>query len=510
MKKKKVNAIVLIVFLGSLILSYVIGQKLTIYQAANEKEANIDTITSDFKLENALGIADNAPFEIIKKYKNPVLERGKSGEWDCADLLNPSVIEIGEKYYNYYSGFDGEKWSTGLAISEDGINWEKYKNNPVISLSDKGWDSKYIAANGAAVYFDNKIYYYYQGMNEEGVTQVGLAISENTVDFVKQENAVITCGEAGTWDSNGIADPYIIEHNGKLYMYYLGMNELNIQRLGVAVSEDGLNWTKSNANPIMDVGVKGSFDENGLGEPSVYYEAPYFYMLYTGRDVNEVRNLGLAYSLDGINWYKNNYNGLIEMENNVWDSKVICDTSFLYNNEEELLYVWYGGGDKAEPAENLNGNIGLFTVDISQGRDMYSWDAKFDWSKSKVSSTEALSGSFEIENGEAWVSDEIFIDLKNDMKSDTLCINGYMPFQNYIDAGIENVKMYVYINNKLVCERLFNEEGEFKIELSKSGELKSGRNLKVKIVTDAYIIPAALENSEDHRKLAWIIKDISQ
>lgn len=66
-------------------------------------------------------------------------------------------------------------------------------------------------------------------------------------------------------------------------MYYLGMNSDGVQRIGVAKSEDGINWTKSNANPVLNIGAEGSFDENGLGEPAVIFEPPYYYMLYVGR-----------------------------------------------------------------------------------------------------------------------------------------------------------------------------------------------------------------------------------
>ncbi|HEV8042276.1 MAG TPA: hypothetical protein VGP62_25590, partial [Bryobacteraceae bacterium] len=55
----------------------------------------------------------------------PVLTRGAPGEWDGVDVLNPSVIRQGDAYYNFYSGFDGKTWHTGLAVSADGVAWHK-------------------------------------------------------------------------------------------------------------------------------------------------------------------------------------------------------------------------------------------------------------------------------------------------------------------------------------------------------------------------------------------------
>ena len=48
---------------------------------------------------------------------------GAPGEWDAVDVLNPSVLRQGDAYYNFYSGYDGQTWHTGLAVSPDGIAW---------------------------------------------------------------------------------------------------------------------------------------------------------------------------------------------------------------------------------------------------------------------------------------------------------------------------------------------------------------------------------------------------
>ena len=93
-----------------------------------------------FTLETLSHLPTNAPFRVISKSEAPVLQRGRPGEWDSVDLLNPSIIRKGGILFNYYSGFDGTSWRTGLATSLDGIHWTKYAQNPILDLTSHGWD----------------------------------------------------------------------------------------------------------------------------------------------------------------------------------------------------------------------------------------------------------------------------------------------------------------------------------------------------------------------------------
>ncbi len=83
----------------------------------------------------------------------------------------------------------------------------------------------------------------------------------------------------------------------------------------------------------------------------------YYWMLFTGRDAQENRRLGLARSSEGVHWEKQAavFSGAQE-----WDSKVICDPTVLVEGGQ--IRVWFGGGDVASPAENVNGQIGYATL----------------------------------------------------------------------------------------------------------------------------------------------------
>lgn len=320
-------------------------------------------------------------------------------------------------------------------------------------------------------------------------------------------------GGGDEWDSAGVADPYVIQFNGKLYMYYLGQNNMGIQRLGVAISEDGINWIKYANNPIMDLGAQGAFDENGLGEPSVIYHAPYFYMLYTGRNMAEQRNIGAAVSLDGVTWKKLNYKGIVDLENNTWNNQVICDTTLMKNDDGRIM-VWYGGGNVPSPDQNLNGKIGMFTIVFDGIADATRFDPNVTDEIFLTSSSDFLRGSYEIEgeqpNRFAWCTDNVSLVLRNETTANHIYIKGYIPLDLHQSAGRDVVRLSFYINGKKIEEKSFYKSEEFEEELFKDDITTDQEYLLLEIIASSCVVPKDCGASEDERVLSWIVNEISQ
>ena len=285
----------------------------------------------------------------------PVLSPGPAGTWDSVDVLNPSVVKVGAAYYNLYSGFDGNTWHTGLATSVDGTSWDKQGTEAVISPDPTTWEGNYIAANGSLYHDGDHFLYWYQA-GRRGKTSIGLADSAAAKQWSKHGRAVLAPGPSRSWDETGVGDPCVIRCRGTYTMYYLGQNRFGIQRLGVARSTDGIHWQKSHTNPILDTGPPGSFDERGLGEPAVFRAADRYLMLYTGRDANENRRIGWAESVNGVDWKKLTTRPVLG-GSQAWNSHVVCDPS-VWRGGGDLL-VWFGGGSRPSPDENLKGRIGL-------------------------------------------------------------------------------------------------------------------------------------------------------
>lgn len=296
---------------------------------------------ADFTLPRQPGGASVPRFEPDPA---PVLTPGAPGEFDSIDALNPSVVRRGAVYYNFYSGYDGKTWHTGLATSPDGIAWTK--RGKVLSPGPAAWEGAYIAANGAALDAGAEFLYWYHAGPRE-LPSIGLARSRDGRAWTKHPSPVLSPGPYGSWDERGVADPYAIRVGEMFYLYFLGQDRARRQRLGVARSRDGVRWEKLRANPILE-------DETGLGEPAVWRTGGAYWMLYTIRDARERRRLGFARSADGVTWTKS---GPLVEGGEDWNRAVLCDATVLV--EDSAVRAWFGGGDVPSPDENLHGRIGF-------------------------------------------------------------------------------------------------------------------------------------------------------
>ena len=287
----------------------------------------------------------------------PVLRRGAAGEFDGVDALNPSLVRRPEQWFNFYSGFDGKTWHTGLATSPDGAAWAK--QGKVLSPDASTWEGNYIAANGTALWYKGEFYYWYQAGTPP---RIGLARSKDGRAWRKEPRPVVPFGPRGAWDERATADPYVIESRGVLYLYYLGEDRARRQRLGLARSNDGVHWEKLRGSPVLGLGAAGTFDENGLGEPAVWQAAGWWWMLYTGRDRAENRRIGIVRSLDGVQWERLKETAIFA-GTAPWMAKVVCDPH-VEPGENGGFRIWFGGGSIPHPAENIEGAIGYATLEL--------------------------------------------------------------------------------------------------------------------------------------------------
>ena len=184
-------------------------------------------------------------------------------------------------------------------------NWVKYESNPVLTPGPAGsWDNVQVGV--CSVIKDEGMYkMWYVG--QDPTSRIGYAVSTDGINWTKYEgNPVLDVGPSGSWDSAHVTEPWVIKDGDVYKMWYSGTDQsTNLQKkIGYAVSPDGINWTK-HPDIVMDLGPSGSWDAYSLsGHPVVKIDGQY-HMWYVGEDYYGGTTLtGHAVSSDGIAWTK--------------------------------------------------------------------------------------------------------------------------------------------------------------------------------------------------------------
>jgi LruC domain-containing protein len=284
---------------------------------------------------------DTTPFEFKKDPGNPIIKAGSGSAWDSVRATRPCVIYNGSGYMIWYEGFDGTTWRIGLATSKDGYKWKKYSGNPVLTPGSSGsWDSKHVGAPD--VIFDGKIYkMWYQGQDPNLYWEVGYATSLDGINWQKHpQNPVLPRGSKGAWDEQYAASPEVYYDGISYKMWYNGLTQVTTSlapyRIGYATSNDGINWTRYPKNPILS-GTSGWYV--GVGHLSVFYQYGIYYGYYTDKISSTNMKINLVTSSDGINWVNYTKNPiLVKGSSGTWDDQLVAVPEIFFNGKQLMLF----------------------------------------------------------------------------------------------------------------------------------------------------------------------------
>lgn len=131
------------------------------------------------------------------------------------------------------------------------------------------------------------------------------------------DQPILSLGRPGTFDDSGIMPSWIVNHENKKYLYYIGWNiKVSVPyhlSIGLAVSEDeGRSFNKVSEGPLLDRSIDEPFFNTA---PCVLREADTWRMWYvscTGWETDAERpepryRVRYAESNDGINWRRTNH-----------------------------------------------------------------------------------------------------------------------------------------------------------------------------------------------------------
>lgn len=254
---------------------------------------------------------------------------------------DPIVVRFADSYWLYYSIFDEQnQLRIGVAKSNDLDNWEKVGVLPL----EGELESKGIGAPGAIV-LDGQIHLFYQTYGNGEKDAICHAISTDGVNFERNpQNPIFapqgdwTCGRAidadvlahestlflacatrdpsmkiqklvmatapldcdfgpshwtqqgnGSilepelpWEGECIEAPALLHRNGHFWMFYGGSYNATPQQIGLAVSDDGINWRRVLNEPFISNGAPDSWNADESGHPGVFVEGENVHLFFQG------------------------------------------------------------------------------------------------------------------------------------------------------------------------------------------------------------------------------------
>ena len=269
---------------------------------------------------------------------NPILRKIQQDNFTDG-IQTPCVIYDKGIYKMWYSIVQSG-FGIGYATSSDGISWVHNETNPVLSKGAPNmWDGQLVAQS--VVIRDSSVLrmYYFGKGNYREMGSTGLATSSDGIIWEKYRNPILT-PSPGTWDEAGVGVYSVIKIDSIYLMYYTGTSLNNTSAIGLAISVDGIHWTKYANNPIM---VKTETWEGyyGIYCPSVIFDMGIFKMVYMSNDIIPSRQVfGYATSLDGKTWKKANGEPFFKqsMTSNSWASIEIAYPYFHKFGDEYRVY----------------------------------------------------------------------------------------------------------------------------------------------------------------------------
>lgn len=196
---------------------------------------------------------------------------------------SPSVFRHNGQWYMTYIVFDGKGYETMLAVSTDLLTWET--KGKLMSFTENTWDANqkagYIALQdyewGGSYEvnkFDGKYWMSYLGGATEGYEagMLGIGIA-NTADISEPKEwnrlerpVMLPTDEDARWyEKETIYKSSVIQDKDKtlgypFVMYYNAKNQssdngpVKAERIGLAVSDDMVNWKRYQDEPVIDHG----------------------------------------------------------------------------------------------------------------------------------------------------------------------------------------------------------------------------------------------------------------
>jgi len=233
----------------------------------------------------------------------------------------PTVFQLPDdsQWYMTFIGYDGTGYQSFIAESDDLVHWANTRL--AMGYGPEGSFDHGGVVLGAFLYEDYDIKaprilkrhrgkyvslygaYPRQGGYELRPGYEGLASSEDGLTWQREKDKPILSvhqPDCGSWEKDCIYQPWLVEHKGTYYNLYNAANG-PIEQMGLALSDDLLEWKRHAHNPVIPIGPKGSYNQQFSSDGKVFWDTDHWVSFFfgVGRDGAHVM---AAFSDDLYRW----------------------------------------------------------------------------------------------------------------------------------------------------------------------------------------------------------------
>ena len=247
---------------------------------------------------------------------------------------------------------------------------DKLKFYCPVKKGETFWEERNVL-NPSAVVKDNKVYLVYRAQDQDGTSRLGLAISEDGLHFEKQPAPIFYPDEDKMKEfewKGGVEDPRIVESEDGRYILTYTAYDGKTARLCLATSRDLKTWTKQGLvlgnGKYRDTWSKsGAIVSKQVGEKMIATKVNGKYWMYFGDT-----NLFIATSDDLIHWEvaENAENekmiAVMHPRMGYFDSRLVEPGPYALLQENGILLIY-----NSSNAANFNDpNLPVFTYAAGQ------------------------------------------------------------------------------------------------------------------------------------------------
>ena len=228
--------------------------------------------------------------------------------------------------------------------SSDGQLW----NKPQFSLRNNALTDWEEHVNRPVVIKKGKSYemwYTGQRMGEDKTSKIGMARSQDGINFEKVQTDPVINPDV-PWEKNAIMCPHVIwdESTKRYQMWYSGGEQYEPDAIGYATSDNGINWEKHPKNPIFKADKNNAWEYEKVTACQVVKHKDWNYMFYIGFHDVHWAQIGVARSKDGISdWERHPQNPIIKTSQKGWDRDACYKPYVIFDRENDQWMLWYNG-----------------------------------------------------------------------------------------------------------------------------------------------------------------------